>query len=614
LLRVYKDLSIKKFFILYVLIFISFLSADKYSPFITKQLDYTHALNENNVTQAVLQNILKEQKNSYSDELETIMSKKSKYIKNTNVYEDKIFALNKIIKINKRAGNRFAVLRDEVQVKSYILLHNQNRMLRDILLSLDTSDNIQFKKELNKIVTKNQIDNKLLLDKDYKNTLTIETPSKTLNKAKKNIEEFYALIDINSDFINYLYLSENRIYRLNKYSKYNLIGTVISIRNTKFAIVVDSVLEPYGLDMVKLLITLFLIFIIYIIRTFVLSLLEAYIIKIDALAKYAKDILRVIRKPIELLIIVININMITYVYNDFISVDILAKFFNIIYGLIFTFVVFKILNTIANIKVQEIDATDTTVKNEIINVGLKVLNFVVLVIGLLITLYFAGVNLTAVLSGLGIGGFAVALAAKDSLSNFFGTLSILFSDVFSQGDWIVVNGEEGVVIEIGIRVTTLRTFDNALIAIPNAMLANKDVKNWNKRSLGRRIKMSLGIKYDSKSQDIKNAIVEIREMLDGHTEIATENTKYDYKTRSRGKLVSREDAQGIKKTLLVYLDEFSDSSINILVYCFTKSVNWEDWLETKEDVMHKIMEIFEKNNLEFAFPSLSIYNENQNLK
>ena len=233
----------------------------------------------------------------------------------------------------------------------------------------------------------------------------------------------------------------------------------------------------------------------------------------------------------------------------------------------------------------------------------------VLIMGLMLVLYFAGANLTAILSGLGIGGLAVALAAKDSLANFFGTLSILFSDVLSQGDWIEVHGEQGVGVEIGTRVTTLRTFDNALVAIPNAILANEDVKNWNKRSLGRRIKMNLGIKYDSKSEDIKNTIYDIREMLDQHHAIATENTEYTYKKRSAPKLVSRDDAQGIKKTLLVYLDEFTESSINILVYCFTKSVDWEDWLATKEDVMHKVMAIFEKNNIEFAFPSLSIYSE-----
>jgi MscS family membrane protein len=230
----------------------------------------------------------------------------------------------------------------------------------------------------------------------------------------------------------------------------------------------------------------------------------------------------------------------------------------------------------------------------------------------LIILYFAGVNLTAVLSGLGIGGLAVAFAAKDTISNFFGTLSILFSDVFSQGDWIEIDGREGTVVEIGLRVTTIRTFDNALIAIPNGTFASNDIKNWNKRKLGRRIKMKLGVKYDSKPEDIKNAIIQIRQMLQNHPEIATKDTVYEHILRRRGrvaKLVSKDDLEGVKRTLLVYLDEFSDSSINILVYCFSKSVMWEDWLRTKQDVMEKIMDILQENNLEFAFPSLSIYDE-----
>ena len=130
--------------------------------------------------------------------------------------------------------------------------------------------------------------------------------------------------------------------------------------------------------------------------------------------------------------------------------------------------------------------------------------------------------------------------------------------------------------------------------------------------------MSLGVKYNSKPEDIKNAVNDIRVMLDKHPQIATKNTAYTYRKSRSTKLVSKDDLQGVKKTLLVYLDEFSDSSINILVYCFTKSVDWNEWLKTKEDVMYKIMEILDKNSLEFAFPSLSIYNEdeikkNQNL-
>nr|MBL0708847.1 mechanosensitive ion channel family protein [Sulfurimonas sp.] len=272
--------------------------------------------------------------------------------------------------------------------------------------------------------------------------------------------------------------------------------------------------------------------------------------------------------------------------------------------------VYKTINTIVAIKISEIDKS-SGLKNEVINVGIKIVNFLIWIIGILLVLYSAGVNLTAVLSGLGIGGFAVALAAKDSLANFFGTLSILLSDTFSQGDWIVSGKQEGTVVEIGLRVTTLRTFDNALISIPNAILANADIKNWNKRRLGRRIKMNLGIKYDSKTDDIKNAVSQIREMLKTHPDIATDETTVDKSQYTESKILSYEDSHGIKKTLLVYLDEFGSSSINILIYCFSKTVNWEEWLITKEDVMHKMMKILEENNLEFAFPSMSIYHENE---
>lgn len=163
-------------------------------------------------------------------------------------------------------------------------------------------------------------------------------------------------------------------------------------------------------------------------------------------------------------------------------------------------------------------------------------------------------------------------------------------------------------VEIGLRVTTIRTFDNALISVPNATLANSDVKNWSKRSVGRRIKMNIGVKYDSKREDIQNAIKEIRSMLENHPNIATEKLEYELENKKRY-LVSEDDVYGVKKTLLVYLDEFASSSINILVYCFSTTVVWAEWLEVKEDVMLKIMGILERNNLEFAFPSLSIYEE-----
>jgi len=376
----------------------------------------------------------------------------------------------------------------------------------------------------------------------------------------------------------------------------------------------DTFLAPYNLTSIKLLMMVGAIAFIYFLRKVLYKSLERVILKFEAIGQYSKEILDGIRTAVEIWLIVINIDIVFYIYNDFVMSENLRPFFNIIYTLFFTFVVYKFINRVATVKLGTICDSNVTMKRDLINVGIKILNSLIVLTGVLIILFFAGVNLTAVLSGLGIGGIAVAFAAKDTISNFFGTLSILVSDVFSQGDWIELNGKEGVVVEIGLRVTTLRTFDNALISIPNGTVATADVKNWNKRTLGRRIMMKIGVKYSSKSEDLKNAINEIRHMLDKHPGIATENTRYSHQYTNSAKLVSKDDLEGVKKTLFVHLDEFGPSSINMLIYCFSKSVLWGEWLEIKEDVMHKIMQILEKNNLEFAFPSLSIYNEDVNSK
>lgn len=375
---------------------------------------------------------------------------------------------------------------------------------------------------------------------------------------------------------------------------------------------IDEFLTPYGLSLFKLLIMGALYLGIYFIRNVLFDVIQGNISKIKSLEKYSIDIFSSVRNILETIFIVINVELTFYVYNDFSTLGNFAVYFNMFYAFLVTYLIYTTLNTVANIKLSEIGTNEKIIKNEILNVSVKLLNVFVWIVGILVILHLAGQELTAVISGLGIGGLAVALASKDSLANFFGTLSILFSDVFSLGDWIEVDGKEGTVVEIGLRVTKLRTFDNAIIAIPNAILANQDVKNWNKRSLGRRIKMHVGVKYDSKRDDIKKAISEIYKMLDKHSGIVTKNTEHSYdETNKKARVVvSRDDDEGVKKTLFVYLDEFGSSSINILIYCFSKSVVWQDWLEVKQDIMFKIMEILEENSLEFAFPSLSVYHEN----
>ena len=592
----------------------------KYSPFIDAQIELTYEMNDANLSQEKASELVQKQEEMYDDQLYRLMADKEYYLKHLRDYNSEIFSLKKIISINKRAGNTYAVIRDEVQIKSYTIVQNINLMVKSTLLALDSSKTIdEFEVKLNKITAKNQKQLSLIVKgSDYSTILALRSESKVIKAAQHNIKEFYALQDVNSDMIAHLFKFSNKMYRLNKYSKFHLIKPVVFVNSLDPVQMVDKLLEPVGLSVIKVLIILFLILVIYVLRKLFYIVFEKYLINSDFLSDYAEDILLRTQKSIEVLIIMINVNMVVYVYNNFSSVEYTTKFFNVVYTMIITYIFYIVVNTIAAHNLEKFSKDkSTTVKGDLINVGIKIINFFIFTIGIIIILYFAGVNLTALLSGLGIGGFAVAFAAKDTISNFFGTLSILFSDVFSQGDWIEIDGREGTVVEIGLRVTTIRTFDNALIAIPNGTFASKDIKNWNKRKIGRRIKMKLGVKYDSKREDIKNAIVEIREMLQNHPDIATQNTKYEHIMQKRGrvaKIVSKDDLEGIKRTLLVYLDEFSDSSINILIYCFSKSVDWEEWLKTKQDVMERMMEILERNNLEFAFPSLSIYDETKKIE
>ncbi|PAF43078.1 mechanosensitive ion channel family protein [Helicobacter sp. 11S03491-1] len=251
-------------------------------------------------------------------------------------------------------------------------------------------------------------------------------------------------------------------------------------------------------------------------------------------------------------------------------------------------------------------------RKEVINLILKIVYFIVIIFGLLAILKHLGFNISAIIASLGIGGLAVALAVKDLLANFFASVMLLFDNSFSQGDWIVCGDVEGTVVEMGLRRTTVRTFDNALLFVPNSELANKSIRNWNRRKVGRRIKMSIGLTYGSKREQLEKCVKEIRELLLNNQNISKdtdEREHIDYQVAFKKDIISMDDYLGYKNTLFVFVDEFADSSINILLYCFSKTVAWGEFLKVKEALILEIMKIVESNGLSFAFPSRSLYVE-----
>jgi len=205
-------------------------------------------------------------------------------------------------------------------------------------------------------------------------------------------------------------------------------------------------------------------------------------------------------------------------------------------------------------------------------------------IGLGAMLQVWGINVTALIASLGLGGLAFALAAKDTASNLFGSFAILADKSIRIGEWIKVDGVEGVVEDVGMRTTKIRTFEKSLITVPNQVVANSPIENFSRRGV-RRIKMTIGVTYSTSQAQIEKIIEEIRTLLQNHTYISQE------------------------ESLMVNFQSFGDSALTIFIYAFTKTSNWKSYMDIREEINLKIIGIVETNGSSFAFPSQSLYVE-----
>lgn len=194
-----------------------------------------------------------------------------------------------------------------------------------------------------------------------------------------------------------------------------------------------------------------------------------------------------------------------------------------------------------------------------------------------------GMSLSGLMAFGGIGGIAIGMAGKDILSNFFSGIMLYFDRPFNIGDWVSSPDRqiEGTVVEVGWRLTKIMTFDHRPLYIPNAAFSSISVENPG-RMTNRRIETELTLRYED-ADKIGDIVNDIRTMLQHNEKIDTH------------------------QTLLVYFNDFADSSLNIMVYCFTKTTVWADWLEAQQEVYLKIIEIVHQHGADFAFPSQTVY-------
>ena len=232
------------------------------------------------------------------------------------------------------------------------------------------------------------------------------------------------------------------------------------------------------------------------------------------------------------------------------------------------------------------EQTESKVDDQLIPFAIEIGKVLVVIFSIVVIL--ANVfdqNITALAAGLGVGGVAVALASKESLENLLGSFTIFLDKPFQVGDVIKIGTITGLVEKVGFRSTRIRTFDKSLVTVPNKNLVIAELDNLSLKPV-RKVKIDIGLTYDTSVDQIKEIVNDIQKIIDEHP-----------KTNQDGK---------------VRFLNFGASSLDIMVLYFVNGIDWGILVDTQQEINFKIIEIVKKHGSDFAFPTTSVFLENQN--
>lgn len=225
--------------------------------------------------------------------------------------------------------------------------------------------------------------------------------------------------------------------------------------------------------------------------------------------------------------------------------------------------------------------TDNRLDDLMVPLISKSLKVLVLVVGAVVLAHELRFDVRGLLTGLGLGGLAFALAAQDLVKNLFGSFMIIADRTFEVGDWVVIGDVEGTVERVGFRSTRIRTFYNSLISVPNSQLITTSVDNLGKRTF-RRYKTKLSLTYGTPPERIAAFCEGVRELVRRHP-----YTRKDY--------------------YQVYLNDFADASLDVLLYVFFRAPDWSTELRERERLMLDILRLARHLGVEFAFPTQTLH-------
>jgi MscS family membrane protein len=342
----------------------------------------------------------------------------------------------------------------------------------------------------------------------------------------------------------------------------------------------------FGINVSEIIIGLLIFLLFYVLRRlfarFLINRLSKIVLKSNT--KLDDTIINVIEGPLKFLPVVIGF-FIASSYIDF-SSDV-QNFMDLINRSLITIFIFWLLHQLVIPFSFLIKKFEEKISKPLVDWTLRGLKILIFVLGVVAILELWGIKVGPVIAGLGLFGVAVALGAQDLFKNLISGIMILMERRFTIGDVILVSGEiEGVVEQIGFRSTLVRKFDSTPVMVPNFKFSEQSVTNHTRRH-HRRIRWLIGLEY-------RTSVDQLKKIRDDLTNLIQNNDNF---------------AKNENTNFFVRIDSFSDSSIDVLIQAFTVTNDWGEYLEVKEKLAVKIIEIVANNQAGFAFPSQSLYVE-----
>ena len=292
------------------------------------------------------------------------------------------------------------------------------------------------------------------------------------------------------------------------------------------------------------------------------------------------SLLRTLQKPITFLVIVsAYFYSVKFLHFSLNTESILLNIAYLLIALGLTSVISRIIDAVISEVILPIsEKSDTSFDNHLIPVIQKAVRVIIWSLGVVIGLDNIGFDITAMIAGLGIGGLALALAAQDSVKNIFAGIMIFLDKPFKIKDRIKIDGHDGVVEEVGLRSTRIRTLEGRIVTIPNCTFTDNSVINVTSQP-ALKVKINLGLTYDTNEDDMQKAINILQDIVKNQDAITD-----DYAAGFNG---------------------FGDFSLNILFIYYVRPES--HWLNTQTLVNKEVLRRFNEEGLEFAFPTQTIF-------